>query len=92
VREGLRDGGFRDLRMQAFDILPDRIVKPQLAPLAEFHDSGGGETLRMRCDPKAVARGELFAGGEIGMAERVFGDHLAAMRDGDNAARLLRSP
>ena len=46
----------------------------------------------MRCDPKPVARGELFAGVEIGVAERVFGDDLAAMRDGDDAARLLRSP
>ena len=92
VRKHLRDGGFRDLRMQAFDILPDRIVEPQLALLAQLHDFGGGETLRMRSDPEAVARGEFFAGDEIGVAERVFGNDLAAMRDGDNTARLLRSP
>lgn len=47
VRQQLRDGGFRDLRMEAFDKLPDRIVQPQFAPLAELHDSGGGETLGM---------------------------------------------
>src|SRR5260370_10350456 len=44
----------------------------------------------MRCDPKPVARRQLFAGREVGVAERVFGDDLAAMRDGDDAAWLLR--
>jgi hypothetical protein len=48
--------------------------------------------LRMRRDPKPVPWGELFTGREIGMSERVFGDDLAAMRDGDDAARLLRHP
>jgi hypothetical protein len=43
----------------------------------------------MRCDPKPMARGELFSGGEIGMSERVFSDNLAAMRDSDDAARPL---
>ena len=70
---------------------PTGIVEPQLALLAQLHDSGGGETLRMRRDPEAVARGELFAGGEIGVAERVFSDDLAAMRDSDDAAGLLRA-
>jgi hypothetical protein len=37
-----------------------------------------------------VARGQLFAGGEIGMPECVLGDELAAVRDGDDAPRLLR--
>ena len=90
VREKLRDGGFGDLRMQALHILPDRIVQPQLALLPQLHDSGRGETLGMRSDPEAVARGQLFAGGEIGLAERIFGDHLAAMGNGDDAARPLR--
>ena len=45
----------------------------------------------MRCDPKPVARGELFAGIEIGVAERMFGDDLVAMHDRDDAARLLRA-
>jgi hypothetical protein len=35
----------------------------------------------MRGDPEPVTWRELFAGNEVGMAERVFGDDLAAMRD-----------
>src|SRR6202165_3859116 len=46
----------------------------------------------MRCDPKPVAWGKLLAANEVGVAERVFADDLAAMRDGDDAARLLRRP
>ena len=45
-----------DVRMQAADILADRIVEPQLALLAQLHDAGGGESLRMRGDAEAVAR------------------------------------
>jgi hypothetical protein len=41
-------------------------------------------------DPEAVARRQLFAGGEIGNAERMFGDDLTAMRDRDDAAGPLR--
>ena len=92
VGENLREGGFRHLTVQAVDILPDWIVEPQFALLPELHDSGRGEALRMRCDPKPVARGELFAGSEVGMSERVFGDDLAAMGDGDDAAGLLGGP
>ena len=92
VRQKLRDGGFGDLRMQALHILPDRIVQPQLTLLPQLHDSGRGETLGMRSDPEAVARGELFAGGEIGVAEREFRDDLAAIRDRDDAAGPLRGP
>jgi hypothetical protein len=44
----------------------------------------------MRGDAKAVARGEFFAGVEIGAAERTLGDDVTSMRDGDDAARLLR--
>ena len=40
VRQQLRDRGLGYLRMQAFDILPDRIVQPQFALLAQLHDSG----------------------------------------------------
>jgi hypothetical protein len=43
----------------------------------------------MRCDPKPVAWGELFAGSEVGVAERGFSDDPAPMRDGDDAAGLL---
>jgi hypothetical protein len=38
----------------------------------------------MRCDPKPVAWGKLFAGRQVGVAERVFSDDLAAMRDSDD--------
>jgi hypothetical protein len=41
---------------------------------------------------KPVAWGELFAGSEVGVAERGFGDDLAPMRNGDDAAGLLRRP
>ena len=92
VGENLRDGGFRHLAVQALDILPDRIVEPQFALFAQLHDSGRGKALRMRGDPKPVARGQLFAGFEIGVAERMFGDDLAAIRDRDDAAGLLRRP
>jgi hypothetical protein len=43
----------------------------------------------MRRDPKPVAWGQLFAGGEVGVAERVFGDDLAAMGDSDDTAGSL---
>jgi hypothetical protein len=43
----------------------------------------------MRCDPEPVAWRQLFAASEVGMAVRVFGDDLAAMRDRYDAAGLL---
>jgi hypothetical protein len=91
VRERLRDCGPRNPRMQPVHILPDRVVELQFAPLAQFHQSGGGEGLRMRGDTKAVARGERFAGIEIGLTERVLGYDFAPMRNGDDASGLLRS-
>jgi hypothetical protein len=77
--------------MQPVHILPDRVVELQFAPLAQFHQSGGGEGLRMRGDAKAVARGERFAGIEIGLTERVLDYDFAPMRNGDDASGLLRS-
>jgi hypothetical protein len=47
VGENLRDGGIRDLAVEALHILPDRIVQPQFPPFAELHESGCGETLGM---------------------------------------------
>src|SRR5258708_6415897 len=44
----------------------------------------------MRCDPKPVAWGELFASSQVGVAGRVFGDDLAAMGDRDDTAGPLR--
>ena len=44
----------------------------------------------MRGDPEPVARRQFLAAVEIGVAEGVFGDHLAAMGDRDDAAGLLR--
>src|SRR4051812_7884530 len=46
----------------------------------------------MRSDAKPVARGQRLAGSEIGMAERVFGDDLAAVCDSQDAAGMLRGP
>src|SRR6266550_2691121 len=46
----------------------------------------------MRRDPKPVAGGKLFTASQVGEAERVFSDDLAAMRDSDDAAGLLRRP
>ena len=62
VGENLPDGGFRHTAVQALDILPDRIVEPQFALLAQLHDAGRGKTLGMRRDPKSMMRGQLFAG------------------------------
>ena len=69
---------------------PGRVVELELALLAQLHDAGGGEALRMRGDAEAVARRERFAGVEIGGAEGALQHDLAAMRDRDDAARLLR--
>ena len=67
VREKLRDGRARDRRMQAVDIIAGRIVELELALLAQLHDAGGGEAFGMRGDAEAMARGQLFAGREIGV-------------------------
>src|SRR5439155_18362519 len=61
------------------------------ALLAQLHDSGRGETLGVRCDPKPVPRRELFAGRQTGLAEGELGDDLAAICYGDDAAGLLRA-
>ena len=89
VREHLRDRRLGDARMQAADILADRIVEPELALLAQLHDAGRGKALRVRGDAEAVARGQLLAGVEIGEAECMLGDDLAAMGEGDDDAGLL---
>jgi hypothetical protein len=91
MRQQLRDRGFRDPRVQPFDILPDRIVQPQFAPLAQLHDAGCGKALRVRGDPKPVPRRQLLAGVEVGGSEGVFGDDLAAVGDSDHAAGLLHA-
>src|SRR5215213_2019010 len=90
VREQLRDGHARDRRMQAADELPGSIVELELAMLAQLHNAGGGEALGMRGDAKAMARSERFAGVQIGKSERALQHHLVAIRNRDQAARLLR--
>ncbi|MGY3276418.1 hypothetical protein ACVJ5M_004015 [Bradyrhizobium sp. S3.7.6] len=89
VREHLRNRRLGDARMQAADMLADRVVEPQLALVAQLHDAGGGEALRMRGDTAAVARGEFFAGVEIGKTKGVLGDDFAAMGKCDDDAGLL---
>ncbi len=70
-------------------MLADGVVEPDLALLAQLHDAGGGEALGVRGDAEAVARGELLAGIEIGEAERMLGDDLAAVSECDEDAWLL---
>src|SRR5215475_973744 len=91
VREQLRDRGLRDLLMQLLDVVADCIVELQSLQLPQPHDAGRQKGLAVRGDAEAVPRRELFAAVEIGMAERMFGNDLAAMGDGDDAADLLRS-
>jgi hypothetical protein len=45
VREQLRDRRLGHGRMQPLDVAADGIVELQLALLAQFHDTGGGEAL-----------------------------------------------
>jgi hypothetical protein len=33
--------------MEAPDVLPDMVVKPELAGFTKLHDAGGGEALRV---------------------------------------------
>src|SRR6201999_3350151 len=89
VREHLRDRGRGDLLVQSPDILSDGIVEPHFALLAQFQDAGRGERLGVRGDAETVTRRQLLAGCEIGEAEGMFGDDLAAMSYRDDAARLL---
>jgi hypothetical protein len=91
VRQQLRDGLLRDLRMQIPDMLADRIVEAQFAPLPQLHDARGGECLGMRGDAKAVARCEFLAAVEIGETECALAYQIAALGDRDDHARLLRS-
>src|SRR3954471_21049911 len=72
VREQLRDRHARDRRMETIDVVAGRIVELELPLLAQLHDAGGGEALRMRGDAEAVSRGERFAGVEIGVTEASF--------------------
>lgn len=89
VRQHLRNRRLSDARMQAADILADRVVEPDLALLAQLHDAGRSKTLGVRSDSEAVARGQLLAGVEIGEAEGMLGDDRAAMGECDDDARLL---
>ncbi len=90
MREQLGDRHLRHRLMEIADILPDRIVEPELAPLAQFHDARRREALGMRGDPETVARRQLDALREIGVTEGLFENDPAALRDGDDAAQLLR--
>src|SRR6202042_3923151 len=90
MRENLPDRRSRGGRIEVRDIVADRIVELQFAALAQFHDACRGEALRVRSDPKPVARSESFAGREIGDAESLVKQNLIFERDRDHAARLLR--
>jgi hypothetical protein len=84
----LRDRRFGNRRMKALDIPPDAIVETQLPLLAELHDAGGGETLRMRGHAEAVARRERHSADEIGVPEGLLEDHPTIVNDRDNTTRL----
>src|SRR3954463_12286042 len=90
MRKQLRDRGLRDLRMQTADILSYRLLEPQFALLAQLHDARRGKALGVRGNPEPVPGRQLLAGFQIGLTEGEFGDDLATMRDGDDAAGLLR--
>src|SRR5262249_1203692 len=77
-------------RVRPIPVIARRIVKLELALLAQLHDASGSEALRMRSDAEAVARRQRFASVEIGEAEGALQHDLAAMRDCDDATRLLR--
>ena len=75
MREQLRDRHARDRPDAARRrICPAGIVELELALLAQLHDAGGGEALRVRGDAKAVARRERLAGREIGGTEGALED------------------
>src|SRR3954452_24407536 len=69
VREQLRDRHARDRRMETIDVVAGRIVELELALLTQLHDSRGGESLGVRGDAEAVARGELLTAVQVGVAE-----------------------
>ena len=89
VREDLAERGAGNPRVQALDVVSDRIVELELTLLAQLHDAGGGVALGVRGDAKAMARREGGALGQIGVAERLLQDDPVLVRDGDHAARLL---
>src|SRR5262249_7315748 len=93
VRQQLQDRHLGQLRMQAVDMAASPVVKRQAAFLAQLHDAGGGEGLRMRGNAEAMARRQCRALRRIVMAEGCFEHHLAALGDGDgNAGQLEATP
>ena len=72
----------------ALNIPPDAIVETELPFFAEFHDTGGGETLRMRRHAEAMTRRERYSADEIGVPEGPLEDHPTIVNDRDHAARL----
>jgi len=75
--------------MQAADILADGIVEPELALLTQLHHAGRSKALGVRGDAEAMARRQLLAGIEIGEAEGVLGNDLAAVDESHHDAGLL---
>src|SRR5258708_36036282 len=68
------------------------VVELELALLAQPHDAGGGEALRVRGDAEAVAGRQRHSAGEIGMAETLLEQDAPALGDRDRAARQLARP
>ena len=72
--------------------LADRIIELELALLAQLHDAGGREALRVRRDTEAMARRQALAFVQVGVAKRLVEHDAAAVGDGDHAAGLLGHP
>ena len=90
VGQELRDRRSGDVGVQARNVLAGRVIQPQAPLLAQLHDGGGGEGLGVGGDAEAMARRQLRAGREIGVAERGVEHDLALVGDGDGAAGLIR--
>ena len=81
-----------DPRIQTIDVIADRVVELELAPLAQLHQGRRGKTLRLGGDAEAMARRQRRSGRQVGVTERALEDDFSALRDRDHAARLARQP
>jgi hypothetical protein len=54
--------------MQAGNVIAGRVIQPQPPRLAQLHDGGSRNGLRMRRDPKPVLGSQRFVGRDVGDA------------------------
>jgi hypothetical protein len=92
VREELCEARAGDRAVEPFHVLADAVVEAEALLLAQAQDAGGSEAFGMRGDAEAVARRQRHGARQIGEAEGLLVDQLAAMRDrGDAAGPLERA-